>query len=512
MRKLFNTFLFLIIAINSVSLFAQNDELLGILKQELDYEFNELKDEEHPPYFMAFRAVDSYNVNISCTNGAVINYSITENKLLSPEIRVGQYSFDDTHIDDKSFPNWSDRVQICVLPYENNQTLINYNIWKVTNELYEQVKDEYITKTERVEKSDLNEFDDFSKEPTEIYYEPVAIKEVDKTSAELWKVKLSNYTSVFNNSPEIILVSGSFNYQLTRKYFLSTEGTEIIENQTISVMVFSFVGKSSDDEFIPYTHVYYATSPDGFPDDKEILTDLEALREDIISLCKAKKAEPFTGPAILAPEVTGVFFHEILGHRIEGHRMELSFNSKTFKEKINKEVINTDISVISDPTIAHYEGVELVGHYKYDDQGVKAQKVVNINNGVLENFLMSRKPINGFDKSNGHGRGIIHSKPVSRQSNLFISSNNPKSDQYLRKKLIKECKKQKVEYGYYFKKVAGGYTNTMNFTPDFFNIIPLEVYRIYVDGRPDELVRGVNLIGTPLMDVQVQLIFINQIH
>ena len=64
--------------------------------------------------------------------------------------------------------------------------------------------------------------------------------------------------------------------------------------------------------------------------------------------------------------------------------------------------------------------------------------------------------------------------------------------------LIKECKKQGKAYGYLFRDVMGGFTNTARYMPNAFNIFPTEVYRIYTDGRPDELVRGVDLIGTPL--------------
>ena len=68
----------------------------------------------------------------------------------------------------------------------------------------------------------------------------------------------------------------------------------------------------------------------------------------------------------------------------------------------------------------------------------------------------------------------------------------------LRKMLINECKRDKKPYGYLFMDVIGGFTTTDRFMPNAFNIFPTEVYRVYVDGRPDELVRGVDLIGTPL--------------
>jgi TldD protein len=112
---------------------------------------------------------------------------------------------------------------------------------------------------------------------------------------------------------------------------------------------------------------------------------------------------------------------------------------------------------------------------------------------------MSRTPIKGINGSIGHGRGDTQSKSVSRQSNLIIENDNPVPLQSLRKMLLEECKKQGKTYGYLFKDVTGGFTFTRRRTPNAFNIFPTEVYRIYVDGRPDELVRGVDLIGTPLV-------------
>ena len=112
---------------------------------------------------------------------------------------------------------------------------------------------------------------------------------------------------------------------------------------------------------------------------------------------------------------------------------------------------------------------------------------------------MSRTPIEGFSKSNGHGR-FQSGAPyiVTRQSNMFVESTQKNSPGDLVKKLRKEAKAQGKEYAYYFKDVSGGSTQTSRYNPNAFNVSPLVVYRIYVDGRPDELVRGVDLVGTPL--------------
>ena len=112
---------------------------------------------------------------------------------------------------------------------------------------------------------------------------------------------------------------------------------------------------------------------------------------------------------------------------------------------------------------------------------------------------MSRVPLDGFPSSNGHGRTSGGGDPVSRQSNLIIETTHPYTEDELRAMLVAEAQKQGKEYGYYFRTVTSGFTYTgEGGSLNSFNVTPLEVYRIYVDGRPDQLVRGVDLIGTPL--------------
>jgi predicted Zn-dependent protease len=215
-------------------------------------------------------------------------------------------------------------------------------------------------------------------------------------------------------------------------------------------------------------------------------------------LKNAPVAESFTGPAILSPEAAGVFFHEIFGHRVEGSRLKQESDAQTFKRKIGEQVLPTHISVSFDPTVKHFQNTPLAGNYKFDDEGVRGQRVDVVQKGILRNFLMSRTPIEGFAHSNGHGRAQIGAAPISRQSNLLVESTQSYSHQDLIQQLRDEAKKQGKAYAYYFKDVAGGFTNTTRFSPNAFNVTPLVVYRVYTDGRPDELVRGVNLVGTPL--------------
>ena len=193
-----------------------------------------------------------------------------------------------------------------------------------------------------------------------------------------------------------------------------------------------------------------------------------------------------------------MFFHEVLGHRLEGHRQRDEEEGQTFTKKIGQEVLPKFLSVADDPTIREMDGKELSGTYEYDNEGVPAQRVEVIQNGVLKNFLMSRMPIKNFDKSNGHGRNQPGLMPTGRQGNLIVSSSQSFPEAQMREKLIEEVKKEGKPYGLYFDDIQGGFTLTRRSLPQAFQVLPVIVYKVYADGRPDELVRGVDIVGTPL--------------
>jgi predicted Zn-dependent protease len=161
-------------------------------------------------------------------------------------------------------------------------------------------------------------------------------------------------------------------------------------------------------------------------------------------------------------------------------------------------VLPSFLSVFDDPTLGTMNGVPLAGAYSHDDEGVPSQRVPLIQDGILKNFLMSRMPITNFAKSNGHGRHQAGFMPTGRQGNLIVQSTKTVKDSEMRAQLIEQVKKEGKPYGLYFEDVQGGFTLTTRELPQAFQVLPVIVWRVYPDGRPDQLVRGVDIVGTPL--------------
>jgi predicted Zn-dependent protease len=153
---------------------------------------------------------------------------------------------------------------------------------------------------------------------------------------------------------------------------------------------------------------------------------------------------------------------------------------------------------VFDPTIRARANTELMGYYEYDDEGVRAQRVSVVDQGMLKTFLMGRSPLRTLARSNGHGRGEPGRAPVSRQSNLIVEASRAVPSASLVQMLKDEAKRQGKPFGLLFDEIEGGFTITGRDNPNAFNVMPHVVYRVYTDDRAPELVRGVDLIGTPI--------------
>jgi predicted Zn-dependent protease len=208
--------------------------------------------------------------------------------------------------------------------------------------------------------------------------------------------------------------------------------------------------------------------------------------------------DPYTGPAILAPEATGVLFHEAVGHRLEGERQDDDKEGQTFKGQVGKRILPGFLTLVDDPTVPRLGATPLNGQYGFDEQGVRAERTVLVKDGTLQTYLLSRKPVKPFTHSNGHGRSQGGQPPVARMGNLFVLSSKAMPADELKRMLVEEAKRQGKPYGLLIRDITGGNTNTMSYGYQAFKGTPRLVYRVDVETGKEELVRGVELVGTPL--------------
>lgn len=496
------TLLSFLFAICYLDVCAQDsDVLLQTLKDELNSEYQQLRQQPVKPYFMSLRVNDFRRVTIQSNMGVAATEDIQEGRTLTPQIRVGNPRLDNFKLITQGAANTQGRdIDPWVLPMNDSDVEgIRAGIWSEVRRRYDFAVNVY---RETQAKVSTNVADEdtaacFSVAPIEQYYEQPLTAEQKKIDIEAWRNRMNKVSAVMAAYPELQGGTAQLNFEMSRQYIVNTEGTSVVQNRIAARVMITAQGMASDGMVLPVSFDYYATSLDKLPDVDVMIAKAKELVQRVKALMKAPVANPYTGPAILSGPASGVFFHEIFGHRLEAHR--LKSGGETFRNMVGKNVLPSDFSVYCDPTLSYYRDKELNGHYLFDSEGVRSRRVDNIKNGVLNEFLLSRVPMDGFPQSNGHGRASDGHDAVSRQSSLIVETTAPQTEEKLREMLRAEAKKQGKEYGYYFLTVTGGFTTTgQGNTMNSFNVSPVEVYRVYVDGRPDELVRGVDLIGTPL--------------
>ncbi len=474
---------------------ASTPSLLDILSDELQRNFTILKQNaDPPPYYMDYTVTDEESQSISATLGSIDTRHKNRLRYLDITLRVGAAQLDNYH----SVNGQKGRfTRGDILPLDEVPDAIRRRVWLDTDNTYKLAARRLIEikSNQEVKVKDADSSADFSSEPPSVYQEP---PQAMGTIDEEWAQRLRKWSGELGNVPDVLYSNISVSVQRLSKYMVSTEGTRLLHGRDFVSLDIVARGKATDGMDLVAMQDYQAADLAHLPPAAEVEAATKRVGHSVAELVQAPAVEPFVGPAILSGRAAAVFFHEIFGHRIEGHRQKDEADGQTFTKAVGTTVLPSFLSVVFDPTRRTLGGVDLNGYYSYDDEGVKARPVTVVENGILKTFLMSRSPIDGVDHSNGHGRRQPGLEVVSRQSNLIVESKKQVSEKALRELLIAEVKRQNKPYGLYFDEITGGYTTTQRRGLQAFTVVPLMVYRIYPDGRPDELVRGVDIVGTPL--------------
>jgi predicted Zn-dependent protease len=471
--------------------------VLAALAKENQRWADALDDKRFPAYFVAYQVLDRREVWLEAEEGSLLREDEREYRLLDVEVRVGSPKLDSR----SSFKN--DQLEgLDGLQREARITLgtdekaLRNAVWLETDRRYREATRRFkeVLTAESVKSSDRSQPPQFSHENKEEFVQAEQSMKIDEA---YWIGRLKDCSS--KSSRGIATRSTcSADFSETTVYYVNSEGTRLQQSFTTARFTVQVGVKADDGMPLGRVETRYARSPDGLPDDDEVEEMIERVNTDLDGLHAAPIVDPYGGPAILQGRAAAVFFHEVFGHRIEGHRQKDETSGQTFSSKLEKQIMPEWLTVYDDPTITTLNGVYLNGHYRFDDEGVRAQRASLVEDGVLKGFVLGRNPLDEFPKSNGHGRHEPGLWSVSRQGNLVVEASRSVPDDELKKLLIAEVKRQNKPYGMMFTDISGGFTNTSRFLPQSFKVNPIMAYRIYPDGR-EELVRGVDIEGTPLI-------------
>jgi predicted Zn-dependent protease len=467
------------------------------MELELTRSMDVLKAADPAPYYIGYTITEQRRAEVQGSNGALLESEEARNRWLEVQVRVGSYELDNTRkVGDRAAFTPGGATPI---PFEDDVPVIRRVIWLETDRQYRAAAQALIKiqtgKEVKVQTAE-GEAPDFSREEPQKWFGPEASFQVDRKP---WEARVRKFTEAFRQYPHVFNSIATFSVRAENQYQVTSEGTRLQFGDVRYRLELFIQGKASDGMDINRYYNFDWADAASTPDEKTILARCQTMAKELEALTQAPLVEPFAGPVLLSGRAAAVFFHEVFGHPVEGHRQKDITEGQTFTRKVGELVLPDFISVYDDPTQSRAASSDLLGHYSFDDEGVAARRVTLVEKGILRNFLLSRSPLVGFPTSNGHGRRQIGSAPVARQGNLIIQSSRTVTNAKLRALLIEEIRRQGKPFGLLIDDLEGGFTFTGRSLPQAFQLLPLVVYRVYADGRPDELVRGVDIAGTRLI-------------
>ena len=501
----------LLLILSSLSVFSidTQDIIFNAMDKEMKRSMKKLKIKSSPgPYFVKYIIEDVERYRISGDYGVIKNENETKDRYYNVEVRIGDYTFDQTvHPAEKSYDpsrfEYVREIRNIPLPMENDEKAIRSALWLHTDLVFKQAVNEYSAKLAKV-KSEVEEegkIEDFSKEISVTYQNELKVLDINKDE---WRNKLRKYSLIFKEYPGIDEANIYLNIEVRNRYLMTSEGAKISYGTSRYWLSTSVSTMTDDGMKIRDYRDFEGWREEDLPSDEVITSKIKEMCQELVDMKEAKVIEPYSGPVLIKGDAAGVFFHEVFGHRIEGHRQKSKEEAETFKNKIGERILPEFVSICDNPAIKYYKGRPVAGYYPYDEEGVKSEEVTLVKDGILKAFLMSRMPVKGFNRSNGHGRlQIEHSwyyDLVPRQGNLIIEASQTVEEAELEERLIEECKKQNKPYGIIVTTTAGGATFTGRFWIQSFVQIPLVIHKLNLDGSK-EMLRGARFGGTPLVSL-----------
>ncbi|MFN3305885.1 MAG: metallopeptidase TldD-related protein [Candidatus Kapaibacteriota bacterium] len=488
-------------------------EILQALKTELKRSMDSLYIENLPkPYFIEYSLKVSDVYRATSFLGYIVDSNSTKKATINVKLRVGDYKLDNTNYLDFSFSfifgGLEESSPTRSVPIDFDYYSLRRELWLATDFAYKSAAKTYSKKIATLKNRIIKDtIPDFA------YAKP--FKSIDTGFTlpiiDLSKIclMLKNLSNIYRDYPLINNSSVSFEYIQDIVYYVNSEGSEYIKPTLFTG--FETAGSLQAPDGMPLNNFYsvYSTTPNKLPSYDSLQKAINLICKNLTALYNSKTLEDsYSGPILFTEQAACEIFAQVFLPNLVAQRPLLSeqgtqqlsrFNS--FQTKIGGRVLPDFMSVYSVPLKSESKNIELVGHFKVDDEGTPAENITLVENGYLKTLLSNRTPTKRILKSNGNDR---NGSPMF--SNIEIVSNNKYSKPYreLKQKLIQLCQQRELPYGIIVKKVMNQniYVTVFplispiefKFSGDQNVITVVEAYKVYPDGR-EELIRGAELKG-----------------
>jgi len=475
---------------------------VSAMKAELDRSMQRLRLPGYEAaYFVSYLLRAQESCQVVARYGATYTDGCGKSRAAYVEVRVGDYSFDNSSpepnsetIDLEELESYTPGVEG---PVDDDPAALRTSLWLLTDQKYKKALTELHKRRAKRAMAvvDPDTVASFSRE------KPESHRDAPRTmvfSRPKWAERAKRASVLLHKHPEIFDSIVKVTADHVVRSYVSSEGATHVSERLVYGLHLEGAARAADGMYLEHERSFYADSEAGLPSDADLAAAVERLASELIALRNAPALDPYSGPAILLPEAAGVFFHEALGHRLEGERLLDEKEGRTFKGQLGKRVVPTFLSIYDDPTLASAMGKPLNGHYDWDDEGTRSRRVTLVDKGILRGYLKSRTPVLGDGKSNGHARAEGVADPMARMGVLVVEATEKKPYAQLKKMLLDEVRRQNKPFGLIVSDIVGGSTNTSNYEYQAFKGQARLVYKVDAKTGAETVVRGVEFVGTPL--------------
>ena len=488
------------------------DKTLAALHDELQRSKDRLVlPGQQRPYFIEYRLLDLDERVISAEFGALLTSGTTRNRFMSVDVRVGNYKLDSSNfLSAEGFRGFLGSTG--TVGIDRDYDSLRQDLWLATDQAYKEALDSYSNKQAALRAlANAPTVDDFAQEPPVVTVDQRI--EPDWTSRN-WESEARTVSAILKNYPELYNSRVTYHLIYATSYIVTTEGTQIRTSRSLAAIEAS-MGTQSDDGMPLHNYLaLYANRPSQLPAADAVRQQLDGKGKELTAMRVAPPVKDYDGPMLFEARAAGSLLAQVLAPSVSGARAPLSMNTRfeqmmqalggrsEWMGRIGQRVLPLTVTLTDDPSSQQFQGRDLIASYQVDQDGVRAQKVALVQEGLLKELLMSRRPGPDFDHSNGHGRSAFLGMPRPMVSNLFFTASNGETPDNLRKKFLDACKQNGQEWGLLVREMDNPViaSSTQEELSDSLATLasgapngdrmPLLVYRVNVNDGHEELVRG----------------------
>ena len=471
------------------------------------------------PFYIGYRLVDLDIRSVTASFGSILSSSTSRSRFMSVDVRIGDYHLDSSNfVSEDGFQGFLGSTGQVGIDRDYNS--LRQDLWLATDQAYKAAATQMSLKQAFLRSlTKPPEIDDFSPAPPLVKIDPRI--EPDWTSRN-WEDEARAASAALKNFPQLYGTRVNYSLIYVTSYLMTSEGTIIRSSKHLAGIEAAMDTEADDGMPLDNFYATYANQPSQLPDAAAVSKALTQSANEVVALRASSIAPDYTGPVLFDAPATGSALAQVLEPSLSGARPPLSMTQdfdafiqrfggrSEWTGRVGTRVLPLSVTLVDDPTQRAFQGQTLLGAYDVDDEGVKAQRVSIVENGVLKNPLMSRRPGPDAFNSNGHARSALLTDPRPLSSNLFFQSSDTLKPEDLRKKFLDACRDDGHEWCLEIKRMANPALSALR-QQDFSDFVgaiaggiasgermPLMISRVYVADGHEEPMRGAVVEGLTL--------------